>query len=875
MLYAQPSNICGTEQATTLLKATNPNYTLEAQAYETAYQNAVHQRPNYSRNKAIYVLPIVIHIVHDCEAIGANANPDDATIQQMIERTNARFQHSHDGAGTYDNPNYGVDTEISFCLATTDPEGNYTNGILRHEDADNNRGESAVLAQTFTDTYRWNTANYINIFLVKETDVAGVYLGGSERDFIIINASSFWDGLLAHELGHYFSLKHIFSPDAEDTCDGNEDCLTNGDFVCDTPPKNISGLNGGTCSLPANSCTSDENDVSSNNPYRPISMGGLGDQPDMVANYMDYTGSCWDAFTEGQKQRMHFNIINRRMELSLTSLANCQASLPEYEVAIIASQLEQLSCSNDWLPSITLVNNGQNSVQSIEVEIMVEEQVYEFSPSFDLAPATSATIELSIVQLPIGSQNVEITISNPNGSRDAYDNNNHYCQLIQVVGDKGQSALVKELFEDCQLPRSFKITNASSVAWNSGQAEAQLGDCHACFAVVQAFADEAQSASLCLPKMDMSEYETASLSLAIGYIPRYTFITNTLNIYASSNCGTPDLIYSAGGLSLATNTPPAYSDDEMLELATCESIKTIELDLKKYVGQTNVEICIEAEGRWFSPLIIDDIVVSSALSNEENMPDEEEMPDEEDMPNQEDMPDDMDDCQVVEFTKESSICAGQIVEGYTSTGVYRDTFQLANGCDSIRTLTLSVSSGRQVTTEQHTICEGMTYKGHNKKGSYVDVFTATNGCDSISILDLIISPTTTTTFNETICVGENFEGYTTQGTHIDSLQTKNGCDSLRILKLTVIDCTTTSIYDTEMSALLHLFPNPASEHLYINWEGTENLNYAIYSVTGVQMKEGQLTSPKQIIDLATWSAGLYLVHFQSKKGFFTKKVFVE
>jgi len=148
---------------------------------------------------------MVIHIVHDCEAIGTIANPDDATIQQMITRTNERFQHSHDGARTFDNPNYGIDTEISFCLATVDPEGNYTNGILRHENATNNKGESGILAPIFSESYRWNPDKYINIFLVKETDVAGVYLGGSNRDFIIINASSFWDGLLAHEIGHYFS----------------------------------------------------------------------------------------------------------------------------------------------------------------------------------------------------------------------------------------------------------------------------------------------------------------------------------------------------------------------------------------------------------------------------------------------------------------------------------------------------------------------------------------------------------------------------------------------------------------------------------------------------------------------------------------------
>jgi len=322
---AQSDLYCGSEQVSSNLILHSSLFLSNQAAYEANYRAYVEEPDlrSQSRNALPYVFPIVFHVVHNCTPIGDSGNPSNATIQRILDLTNQRFRHQHNGAPLYDNPNYGTDTEIEFCLAKQDPEGNYTSGIIRHSNSEYNRGESANQAIFFSEQYRWNPAQYINVFIVENTDVAGVYMGGSQRDFIIINASSFWDGLLVHELGHYFSLKHIFSPDGEETCSGNRDCLTEGDFVCDTPPKNKSGMNGGTCETPSNSCTTDETDTSENNPYRAISLGGIGDQPDMLSNYMDYTGNCWDAFTEGQKRRMHFNIESRRRNILDNAPLSC------------------------------------------------------------------------------------------------------------------------------------------------------------------------------------------------------------------------------------------------------------------------------------------------------------------------------------------------------------------------------------------------------------------------------------------------------------------------------------------------------------------------------------------------------------------------
>ena len=128
----------------------------------------------------------------------------------------------------------------------------------------------------------------------------------------------------------------------------------------------MAGKNGGTCESPANSCDTDDDDLSEQNPYRPVSMGGLGDQADMLSNYMDYTGDCWSAFTQGQKERMHFNIEERRMSQVANSLTTCSRQ-PEIEIALENIQILQDSITSTWVPVVTIANNGTTTITKIQV----------------------------------------------------------------------------------------------------------------------------------------------------------------------------------------------------------------------------------------------------------------------------------------------------------------------------------------------------------------------------------------------------------------------------------------------------------------------------------------------------------------------------
>ncbi len=202
---------------------------------------------------------------------------------------------------------------------------------------------STELTDSVCRLYHWNTSNYLNVYVVKNLIVNGGAAGG--YGFFPINHGNYLDGvflyydymnssdttfyypaLFPHEAGHYLGLYHTF----EGGCQNN-DCTNNNDNVCDTPPDNNASL---VCQV-INSCVTDEDDSSNNNPFRSTSLGGIGDQMDDHTNYLDYS-DCPSHFTEGQKNRMIATLLSARNSL----LNSDVCGLPSNSLADNDSQSE-------------------------------------------------------------------------------------------------------------------------------------------------------------------------------------------------------------------------------------------------------------------------------------------------------------------------------------------------------------------------------------------------------------------------------------------------------------------------------------------------------------------------------------------------------
>lgn len=143
-----------------------------------------------------------------------------------------------------------------------------------------------------------------------------------------------------------------------------------------------------------------------------------------------------------------------------------------------------------------------------------------------------------------------------------------------------------------------------------------------------------------------------------------------------------------------------------------------------------------------------------------------------------------------------TICPGQSYtlgpNTYTSTGIYTEVFQNANGCDSTVTLDLTVQPSINVSIDE-TICDGQSFPFDGNtlttSGTYSGTFTSVGGCDSVVTLNLTVAPNPVVNLVETICGGDSYtvgtDIFTTTGTYTVLLSSAEGCDSTVNLDLTV------------------------------------------------------------------------------------------
>ena len=149
--------------------------------------------------------------------------------------------------------------------------------------------------------------------------------------------------------------------------------MTDGDQVCDTPPDNT------TTSIPCgasmNSCNSDEDDTSINNPFRSISLGGLGAQNDMYQNYMDYGfQNCQDRFTDGQKARMRSALTGTRSSL-----------------------LSSAGCINPAIPSIYFTQPSVTISEDFDIDLGTCQRYKDITVSMSIGAAPSGDAIVSII----------------------------------------------------------------------------------------------------------------------------------------------------------------------------------------------------------------------------------------------------------------------------------------------------------------------------------------------------------------------------------------------------------------------------------------------------------------------------------------------
>jgi len=315
-------------------------------AYEVAFQQMMKKSEQFSRvgNSAIiYNIPVIFHIVHNGEPIGASRNITQAQINSQLVILNEDFRKMNSNFSTWVTQtnfiNAAADCEINFCMAKVDMN-NATllePGINRIDRNTKGWGPPPYQGETFASSYVnsvikpasiWDPTKYMNIWIL---EFAGNTLGFAQfptipsgttpiNDMVGNGGNSNSDGVvidykaignigtatspynkgrtLTHEAGHWFGLWHI-----------NNDASCGNDYCNDTPTQYA--LSGSCPTLGG---------ANVNSGCTPNTNGK------MYQNYMDYSDDkCMAMFTNDQKARMHAVMANCINRFSLNSSTVCSS----------------------------------------------------------------------------------------------------------------------------------------------------------------------------------------------------------------------------------------------------------------------------------------------------------------------------------------------------------------------------------------------------------------------------------------------------------------------------------------------------------------------------------------------------------------------
>ncbi len=150
------------------------------------------------------------------------------------------------------------------------------------------------------------------------------------------------------------------------------------------------------------------------------------------------------------------------------------------------------------------------------------------------------------------------------------------------------------------------------------------------------------------------------------------------------------------------------------------------------------------------------------------------------------------------FSEQNTVCSNELPylwrgQSLNATGIYADSMQTVDGCDSVYTINLTVNPSNTTISNTVALCEGETHQWRgqvlSEAGTYIDSVENNYGCYDYYQITITINPSYL--FSDTVVLCENelpyeWRGYTiyAAGTREVFLQTVNGCDS--IFQMTVI-----------------------------------------------------------------------------------------
>ena len=564
---------CATMQMDSMRRANNPGLQSE-QDFEDWLNKAIVAKKNAAQNSLIingvYQIPVIVHVIHNGEAVGTGTNLSQAVIQSQIDVLNEDFRRIF-GTNGYNTHPDGADTEIEFCLARRRPDGT---AFPAGEDGINRINRNSLgwgappYATAFIDgtikpytiaTQGYDAAEYMNFWSV---DITGGILGYAQfpttvlggmgcntqnvnTDGVVMLYSSigksavngqpapFNEGRTAtHEIGHWLGLRHIW---------GDGGCGVD-DFCADTPLSDNPNYGCPT----TNSCT-DPN----------------GDPNDMVENYMDYTNDlCMNIFTEDQKMRMRTVLENSPIRASLIRSDACiPPAVSDASIIDITSPFGD-NCPGTVIPEVTLRNRGSSNLTSATIEYTINGGTpVSFNWTGNIAPGNETSVTLPGSPIFLGTHTLSAYSILPNGVTDpdpTYDT----TTMVFAISN-GFAPDYSQDFETGVFPPDLRWgvdnPNGDCYEWVGGTGVASDGTSPNDCALMTNYqngtnADEYLYTPLFILPCNAS---SAEMAFDVAYRKRVNGSSDRLRVEISLDCGNtwqPTPIYDQQGNGLRTVT---------------------------------------------------------------------------------------------------------------------------------------------------------------------------------------------------------------------------------------------------------------------------------------------------------------------------------
>ncbi len=406
-------------------------------------------QPGPFRTFSRATIPVVVHIVLP--------DPTVVTDEQILDQLEAlNLDYTAQNTDVSQVPavwqSLTGNPEVQFCLAARTPDGDPTNGIIRTVSNRSFPIDGSARQVKYAATggaAAWDADRYLNIWVCElDENYLGVatfpQLFVPEEQGVVVHYRAFGrmgsarapfnlGRTLTHEIGHFFSLYHIWGSTDNNTCSDD-------DNVADTPPQYIQ-----TYDCPAGVLT----DVCTN------TAPGI-----MYMNYMDYVNdACMHFFTSGQTDRMRTSLETQRASLLFSD--GCQpVNLKANDASVL--EIDRPSgylCEAGQTPRVVLKNRGSASLTRTTIRYTVGNTApVSFNWTGNLASLAQATVELPQFTAPLGDAVVKIWSDLPNGVADEQPENDTSATSVRFAQPMGYP--FAEGFENALFPPTgFTIVN--------------------------------------------------------------------------------------------------------------------------------------------------------------------------------------------------------------------------------------------------------------------------------------------------------------------------------------------------------------------------------------------------------------------------------